>query len=180
MQIAHNLLAGGRIKIACRLVGKNQLRTVKQRTSYDDALLLAARQFVGHLVGLGEHAHLLQHLFNALVDFVVVLPSRGLKHKCEIVVDRAVGKELKVLEHYAYLTAQVRNLLTFYGSQIIFKHLSFAVLNRDFGIHGLKKRALAASHLTNYICKLPLVDGQIYILQNHMFLTEQFHIGVFD
>ncbi len=92
---------------------------------------------MGHLVALGGHADLPEHLFDAGVFGIAVCPSGCVEHEFQIVVDVTVGQKLEILEHYTYLAPQKRYLLAFYAYEVDVHHPRVACENRNFGIHRL-------------------------------------------
>ena len=92
MELGHNLFAGLGVEIAGGLVGQYQARLVEDGAGQDNALLLAARQLMGHLVAFVEHPHFLEHLLDALVHGSTLLPAGGTQHEVKIFIDRAVGQ----------------------------------------------------------------------------------------
>ena len=81
---AYDLLSGGRVEISGRFIGKNQFRAVKQRPRYDNTLLLATAQLVGHLIALIGHAHFFQHFVDAFLAIFRILPPCGPEHEIKI------------------------------------------------------------------------------------------------
>ena len=98
------------IEVTRGFIGKNNVGGVKDGASDDDALLLAAREFVGHLVALGVHAHLEEHLADALLAGSTFTPPCSAEHKVEVIVYVTVNKQLEVLKYNADTLAESRNL----------------------------------------------------------------------
>ena len=76
-QQLHDMMGGFHIQVACRLVRYDYFRLVEQGAGDSDALLLAARKLVGHLVQLLHEPYFAQHFLYALGDFLFVFPARS-------------------------------------------------------------------------------------------------------
>jgi len=118
------------------------------------ALLFATAELVRHLEGFGLHTHLAQDLVDALLALVFVAPAGGSKHEVEVGPRGAVGKELKILEHYAYATPQIWYVAASQASQVIIQDPSLALGDGDFAIEGLEQGSLARPHAPEEIHKL--------------------------
>ena len=133
-----------------------------------------------HLIGFVLHPHLTQHLIDTLVDVGLVLPTRGLKHKQQVVVDRAVRQQLEILEHHTNLPSQHRHVLAADGRQVVVEDSRLAHFNRHFGIHRLHQAALTASDTAYQIHELTFLKLKVHVFQHEQLLTEHFHIFIIN
>ena len=107
-------------------------------------LLLATRQFVGHLKKLLVQSYLLHHLANAVVDGIVIFPTCGLEHKAQVFIYGTVAEQLEVLEHHAQLAAQARDIFAADGLQVALQHDSLVgLVNIQFAVESFQERALS-------------------------------------
>jgi hypothetical protein len=88
------------VQVARRLVGEQERRVVDERAGDRDALLLAARQLVGIGVQLRGQPRQAQDVGDLRAD-VLARVARDLQRVGDVVVHRAVGQELEVLEDHA-------------------------------------------------------------------------------
>ena len=143
---------------------------------------------MGHLVALGFHAHLLQHLDDALLTTAAFLPSRGTEDEVEIVVYIAVNEQLKILKDNADALAKSGNLTATDMTHVITQHLGLSAVNVKLGVHGFQQTGLARAYRTDKIDKLALPNLEIDVLQNDGFLlmdidgmiADKGHIGKSD
>ena len=179
IQALDYLVAGFGVEIARGLVGEYQVGAVQKGARYHDALLLAAGELVGHFVAFVGHAHLGQHLVDALLAGGGFFPSRGTEHKLQIGIHIAIHKKLKILKHNAYLAAQHRHLLAAQRAQVIIKHTRLAGSRGHFGIQRFEQRALAGAHGAYEIHHLTGLNGETHVLEHHMLLAQQFYVFIF-
>lgn len=180
MEVTGDRFARGGVKIARRLVGKNEGGIVEKGARYDQSLLLAARKFVGLLIVFVGHAHALEHLVDALVDGGTVGPAGSAEHEAQIVLGTAVGEQTEVLEDYAYLTTQVGNVGPTYGTQVIVEHARAARGHGHVGIERLEQTRLAAAHLADDVDKLALPYPQVYVLEGYERVAVDGYIPIVD
>ena len=155
------------VEVAGGLVGDDHLRMIQDGPGDADTLLLTAGEFVGHLVSLVFHLHVLQHLADALVDFLLVLPASRPKHKTQVLIHVAVGEQLEILEDDSYLLSQCRNFLTADLQQIISDHLGFfSLVDVEFTIDGLQQAALTGTHTSDEIDKVAFVHAEVNIFKH--------------
>lgn len=74
---ARDIASRLRVEIAGGLVGQDNGWVVEQGAGYDDTLLLAARQGVGHPIPLIFHADLLENLTDTFLNCRLFLPPRS-------------------------------------------------------------------------------------------------------
>ena len=166
----HNAFARLGIEVSRGLVGEDDVGVVEDGAGDDDALLLAAGELVRHLVALGLHAHLLEHLGDALLAAVALLPAGGTEDESEVVVDVAVDEELEVLEDNANATAEGRYLAAADVAHVVAEHLGAAAVDVELAVHGLHQAGLAGAHGADEIEELAAIDLEVDILENNVFL----------
>ena len=98
------------IEVARRLVGQQQRRMVDERARHGDALLLAAGELVGEVVQLRRQAGEAQDVGHLGPD-LLARAAGDLQRVGDVVVHRAVGQQLEVLEDDAEVAPEVRHLL---------------------------------------------------------------------
>ncbi len=164
---SHNLVAGLGVKVAGGLIGKYEVRAIEKRAGDDDALLLAAAEFMGHLVALVRHTHIFQHLFDAFFDFCFFLPSCGLEHKSEVGCYRAVLKQLEILKHNPYLASEIWDFRPLQFEQVeIHDSRLFGIAYGHIGIHRLHQRRFAASYPSDEIAEFTLAQSEVNIFEH--------------
>jgi hypothetical protein len=109
VQQLHDPDRGLGVEVAGRLVGQQQRRVVDERARDADALLLAARQLVGEAVELQRQSGQGQDVGHLGAD-LLAMRAGDLERIGDVVVDRAVGQQLEVLEDDAEVAAVVRHL----------------------------------------------------------------------
>ena len=87
---------------------------------------------MGHLIALGAHAYLLEHLFDTSSTLSLVAPSGCFEYKVEIVSDVAIGKQLEVLEDDTNALAQSGYMLTAYMGHVVAQYLGIAAMYIEF------------------------------------------------
>ena len=95
------------IEVAGRLVGQQQRRVVDERARHRDALLLAAGELVGEVVQLGRQAGEAQDVGDLRAD-LLARAAGDLQRVGDVVVHRAVGQQLEVLEDDPEVAPEVR------------------------------------------------------------------------
>ena len=110
VQQLHDPDRGLGIEVAGRLVGEQQRRVVDERARHRDALLLAAGELVGVVVQLRRQAREAQDVGHLRAD-LLARAAGHLQRVGDVVVDRAVGQELEVLEDHAQVAPVVGHLL---------------------------------------------------------------------
>ena len=113
-----DLLRGLRVETARRLISQDQFRMIEDGPRDGDTLLLTTRELEGHAAGFVVHSHSFQHLMDALVDLVMLLPASRLEHELQILIDGTVCEQLEILEDDTHLPSQGRNLLPSDGQQV--------------------------------------------------------------
>ena len=98
------------VEVAGRLVGQQQRRVVDERARHGDALLLATAELVGVGVQLGRQAGEAQDVGDLGADLLAALAG-DLQRVGDVVVHRAVGQQLEVLEDDPDVAAVERDLL---------------------------------------------------------------------
>ena len=63
------------VEIACRLIGKNQTRLVKQSACDYNPLLFASAQLMRHFIAFFKHGCVAQYFVGAAVGFSAILPA---------------------------------------------------------------------------------------------------------
>ena len=168
-----------KVQIARGLVGNDNLGLIQQRTGYRYVLLLAARQLMGHLVELVEHAHLFQYGLYALSALLAALPAGGLQHKFQIAAHGAVVEQLEVLEDNAHLLAKGRHVLALDVAYVHTQHFGFLrVVMVQLTVDGFQKRALAGSYLAYDIHEVAFFHLEGDIRQNGLVLLVHIDILV--
>ncbi len=139
VQQSHDQACALGVEVGRGLVGNEQLGAVQHGARYADALLLASRELVGHVVSLVLHAHHLEHLCDALLAFRLALPSRGLQHEVEVAGYGAVAQQLEVLEDDAQSLAQCGQLAWLGLAHVGVQHEGCAVANGQFAVDALEE-----------------------------------------
>ena len=130
-------------------------------------LLLATRQFVGHLKQLLVQSYLLHHFADAVVDGIVIFPTCGLEHKAQVFIYGAVAEQLEVLEHHAQVAAQARNIFAADGLQVAIQHDSLVgLVNIQFAVECLQERTFTRAYATNHVNHLALVNLKVHPLEH--------------
>ena len=99
-----------------------------------------------HLVDFLNHAHLVEHLFDAFVSILLVFPSGGLEHELEVLAHGAVVEQLEVLEDDAHFLSQGWNVLAADGLQVSaqdFCLVGLALHEVELAVEGFQERALS-------------------------------------
>ena len=109
------------VEVAGRLVGQQQRRVVDERARHRDALLLAAGELVGEVVQLRREPGQAQDVRHLLADLAAGA-ARHLQGVGDVVVHRAVGQQLEVLEDHADVAAVVRDLLARHLAEVVPRH----------------------------------------------------------
>ena len=99
-QNVHNLHAGLRVKCTGRLVGKQNIGVVYQRTRDGNTLHLTARHLCGTLLQLIRKSHLTQRLDRALAPLLLGDTREG-ERQLDVCQHRLVRNEVVALEHEA-------------------------------------------------------------------------------
>ena len=105
----HDPDAGGGVEVSGGLVGDQDRRTVDERTSDGNALLLTTGQLAGVAVFFAGQTDELDHLRDDLGD-QVARASGHLEGEGHVLVDGLVGEQPEVLEDGADLAAQLGHL----------------------------------------------------------------------
>ena len=122
---------------------------------------------MGVAVGKLLHFHFFQHVLDALVNLGLLLPSRRLQHKGQVVIYRAVAQELEVLKDDAHLSAQGRDVFLFHGEKVVIQYHSIVgFVNVQLEIECLQECALAGSHASDDIDEFTFIYMEINILQD--------------
>ena len=179
-QQLYNLTACVGVEVSRRLIGENNLGSVEDGTGDDDALLLATREFMGHLIPLGLHANLFQNLFDTELALALVVPSCGFEHEVEVVVYVAVNEELEILEYDADAFAQGRNLAPTDACEVIAQHFGAAAVYVQLAIHGLQEARLTRTYLTDEVYELAFLNLQVDILLHDHLLLANLYIMIVD
>ena len=85
----------------------------------------------------------------AVVDVAAVLPAGGAEDEPEVVVYGSFHQQLEVLEHDAYLPAQIGDLPVFQFSQVETADYGIALGHRIFPDNGTDDGGLAAAHFAD-------------------------------
>ena len=121
-----------------------------------------------------------QLLVNAIVNTLLVSPSRGFQHEVEVTVDGAVAQQLEVLEDDSHLAAQLGNILAVQLGDVLVQYDSLdGALYVHLEVDGLQQRALACSHTSNQVDELSLCHVEVDILQGGL-AVEVAYIDVFE
>ncbi len=65
-----------------------------------------------HLVDFINHAHFVEHLFDALFSVFLVFPACCLEYEFKVLANGAVVEQLEILKDDSQFLAQSRNLLS--------------------------------------------------------------------
>ena len=96
---------------------------------------------MGHLVLLVEHAYGLEHLFDALLAFVLVLPAGCFQDEFHVLLHGAVMEQLETLEDDSHLASQSRYVLTAQFQQVSSECFCFlGFFDVEFAISGFQQR----------------------------------------
>ena len=93
-----NVRARFRVEIACRFVGENQFRVRAQRARDGDALLFAARKFIGKNICAFAQTHRVEQTIRLRVR-VTFFPAREFGGHQHIFADGERGNEIKKLKY---------------------------------------------------------------------------------
>src|SRR3954464_8887995 len=140
----HDPDRGDRVEVSARLVGQQQRRVVDEGAGDGDALLLATGELVGVAVELGRQADQAQGLRHLLANFGAA-GADHLQGIGDVVVDRAVGQQLEVLEDGADVAPQLRDLLLRQLADVAAGDLDRALAGGELANQHLDQRRLAAA-----------------------------------
>ena len=133
-----------RIERRSRFIEQHGDRIHAQRAGDGDALLLAAGQLTGELVGMGGEADALQQLQALLARGGLVALEHFHLRQRQVVDDRQVREQLEVLEHHADLGTQLRQV----GFLVVDRravHQDVALLDRLEAVDGFDQGGLAGT-----------------------------------
>ena len=174
-----------RVQVAGRFVGQYDGGLVQEGAGDGDALLLAAGKLVGHLVGLGGHAHVVQHFRDAGVDEAAVFPAGGAEHEFQVLLYAAVREQLEILEYHAHLAAQVGDVLGFDAVEPIAADFAFSLQEPVFRRYGTDDGCLAGTDLSYHVHEVSGHDVHVQGVDDYVFavqdvcvfeMNERFHI----
>ena len=80
----HNAVCRAQVEITRWLVGKDKARPIYQRTRNGQALLLASREFKGHLIALMRQTHEVKHIVDTAANLLLALSPRGAHNIVEV------------------------------------------------------------------------------------------------
>ena len=166
VQELDNLAARLRVEVAGRLVGQDKGGVVQQGPRDADALLLASREFVGHLVAFRLHIDLRQHLGDACIYLMLLPPAGSLEDEGKVVIDRAVRQELEILEHDAQAPPEVGDLLPLDAPQVEVEQACLARADGDFAIEGFQEAALPRPDFPDDVNKLSVLQGEAGVVKD--------------
>src|SRR5664280_2703238 len=121
VQQAHDLQAGGRVKVARGLVRQQNQRLVDEGPCYRHPLLLTSRKLVREPLRLVGKANHLKGFRHDRTDRAPRL-AQHLQGKGDVLEDVLVGQQPEVLEYRAYLAAQLRHLASRQDGQLSASH----------------------------------------------------------
>ena len=176
VQELDNLAARLRVEVPRRFVGQDEGGIVQQGPCDADALLFATRKLVGHLVAFRLHIDLRQDFIDAGVDFVLLPPAGGLEDEGEVVIDRAVGQELEILEHDAQAPAKVGDLLPLDAPQVEVEQACLARADGDFAIEGFQEAAFPRPDFPDDVNKLSVLHGEACVVKNRVFFAADINV----
>ena len=101
MQQFNNRFPRFRIQVSGRFIRQNDGRRIEYGTCNHNALLFATGKFIRQLVSFNGHYNQIEHFFNTLLNFPLVLPTGGTKYKFQVIVNGTVCQQLKILEYNA-------------------------------------------------------------------------------
>ena len=179
-QELHNLITRLMVEVSGRFVSKDNLGRVKERTRNHDTLLLTSGELMRHLIGFISHSHLLQHLMDMFNHHVLIFPSGSLQYKEQVILNRAVSKQLKILKNDTNLTPQIGQLLALEMGKVIFEETRFAGSNRQFAIEGLHQCRFTTAYPTEQIHHLPRIDIKSHITEHNMLSLMHIYVFISD
>ena len=133
---------------------------------------------MGHLVGLVGHAYGVEDGTDAFGTLLTAVHAGGTEHKVEIVLDRAVGEQLEVLEDDSDAAAQGGHLSALEVDEVIAEHLGLAGNDGHVGIHRLQQRRLAGADLADDIYELALAHLERNVFQHKVIASKYLDIFV--
>lgn len=166
------------IEVAGGLVGKDERWAVEERPRYGDTLLLAARQLVRAFIALVDHIDLGKHLTDTLIHIDLLAPSCSLEDKLEVIVDRAVGEKLEILEYDSHTATEEGDIVGTELFEIIACDETRLAVKGEFGIESFQEARLAATDTTDDIDKLACLNLDIDITEDNVILLR--HSGIMD
>ena len=164
-QDAQHFLAGVRVQRAGRLVGQDDLAAVHQRPRDADALLLAARQLAGAVIGTVAQAQAPEQFAGALVARA---PLAGVDRRHFHVARRAqVRQQVVALEDEAeVLAAQFGQLVGVEFAGAAPAHAVVAAGGAVQAAQDIHQRGLARAGRANDGHHLAGLDGQVDVLEH--------------
>ena len=173
-EVLHDLFGRDRVERRDRLVGKDDLRVLRERARERHALLLAAGELVGAHIRLIENAHLVQR-FQRLE--LVLFAERAQQHTPEGHIRHAGGEhildhsrardQIERLEHHADAPAELPQRLAGKGAHIRAVHRQRAGGDPVHAVHRPQQRGLARAGAADDGDELAVLNGQVHIVQAH-------------
>ena len=132
-----------------------------------DTLLFATRKLEGHATGLVVHSYSPQHLMDALVDLVMLLPTCRLEHELQILIDGTVCEQLEILEDDTHLPSQGRNILPSNGHQITSQYRRLVCfVDIEFAVECSHQGGLTRAYTSYQIDELAFVNLEVHVSQH--------------
>jgi len=171
-EVLHDLFGRDRVERRDRLVGKDDLRVLRERARERHALLLAAGELVGAHIRLIENADLVERFERLdLVRFPERAeqhaPERHIRHaRGQNVLDNARARhEIERLEHHADAAAETPQALAGERAHIRAVHRQRAGGDPVHPVHRAQQRGLARTGAADDRSEFAVGDREIYIVQ---------------
>ncbi|RMU63759.1 hypothetical protein ALP29_200284 [Pseudomonas syringae pv. avii] len=164
---AHDFRCQTWIEVNGRLIGQQQGRAMDDSAGNADTLLLAGGQVAGVQIGLVGQRHTLKCRIDALGNLRLG-QAEDLQGQGDVVEDRAVEQQLVILEHYADLPTQKRDLRVTDLPQVLTCQHQFAGRRALHGQQQAQQRALAGTGMTGDEQKLAAAYSKAQFMQPDM------------